>query len=139
MKSTPTHVCAKTAFVGWPSTESRWITSFHNFLSFSHYFRKYFKLLYRKNVVMVTLTTGIMCLLFTFGRAEFHEGGPRVSRPPMRWSAIAVSLRNNGIWIFLVYKCHNVFQPKTLFLTIWRSHGREVDVLSGCDINHTCR
>jgi hypothetical protein len=34
-------------------------------LSYSHYFRNCFKLVYRKNVVMVTLTTGIMLLLFT--------------------------------------------------------------------------
>jgi hypothetical protein len=43
-------------------------------------------------VVVVTLTTGIMFLLLlacTFGCGEFYEGGPRVSRPPMKWSAIA--------------------------------------------------
>jgi hypothetical protein len=33
-------------------------------LSFSHYFTKYFKLVYRKNVVIVTLSTSIMFLLF---------------------------------------------------------------------------
>jgi hypothetical protein len=65
MKNTPIHVCAKLAFVGWHSVESRQIRSFHNFLSYSHYFRKYFKLVSRKNVVMVTLTTIIMLLLFT--------------------------------------------------------------------------
>jgi hypothetical protein len=48
MKNTPIHVCAKTAFIGWPSTESRRISSFHNFLSCNHYFRKYLKLVYRK-------------------------------------------------------------------------------------------
>jgi hypothetical protein len=42
MKNTPIYVCAKTTFVGWPSTESTRISSFHNFLSFNHYFRKYF-------------------------------------------------------------------------------------------------
>jgi hypothetical protein len=62
MKNTPVHVWVKTAFVSWPSTESN---SFHNVLSFDHYFRKYFKLVYRKNVVVVTLTTGVMFLLFT--------------------------------------------------------------------------
>jgi hypothetical protein len=56
MKNISTEVCAKTAFIGWPSTESRRTSSFHNFLSFNHYFRKYFKLVYRKDVVMVTLT-----------------------------------------------------------------------------------
>jgi hypothetical protein len=65
MKKTPMHVCAETVFVGSSSTESRWISSFHTFLSFSHYFRKCFKLVYRKNVVVVTLTIGIMFLLFT--------------------------------------------------------------------------
>jgi hypothetical protein len=59
-----TYLCATTAFVGWLSTESRRIRSFHNFLSFSHYFLEYFKLVY-KNIVMVTLTTGILLLLFT--------------------------------------------------------------------------
>jgi hypothetical protein len=33
--------------------------------SFNPYFRKYFELVYRKNVVIVTLTTGTMFLLFT--------------------------------------------------------------------------
>jgi hypothetical protein len=65
MKSTPIYVCAKTTFVGSPSIASRRISSFHNFLSFNGYFRKYFKFTYRKNVVMVTLTTGVMFLLFT--------------------------------------------------------------------------
>jgi len=43
---------------------------------------------------MVTLTTGIMFLLFsacTFGCGEFYKGG---HRPRMKWSAIAESLRN---------------------------------------------
>jgi hypothetical protein len=48
-----------------PSTESRRISSSHNLLSYNRYCRKYFKLVYRKYVVMVTLTTGIMFLLFT--------------------------------------------------------------------------
>jgi hypothetical protein len=33
IKNTPIQVCAKTAFVGWPSTESMRISSFRNFLS----------------------------------------------------------------------------------------------------------
>jgi hypothetical protein len=49
MKNTPIHVSAKTAFGGRPSTASRRISSFHNFLSFNHYFRKYFRLVYGKN------------------------------------------------------------------------------------------
>jgi hypothetical protein len=66
MKKTPIRVCAKTAFVGWPSVESMWIpSSFHNFLSYNIYFRKCFKLVHMWNVVMVTLTTGILFLLFT--------------------------------------------------------------------------
>jgi hypothetical protein len=38
---------------------------FHNFLFFNHYFTKYFKLMYKKNVAMENLTAGIMFLLFT--------------------------------------------------------------------------
>jgi hypothetical protein len=48
MKNTPMHICAKTVFVGWPSTESRRNSNFHIFLAFNNYFRKYFKLRYRK-------------------------------------------------------------------------------------------
>jgi hypothetical protein len=48
MKNAPKHVCAKTAFVGWPSIESRRISSSRNFLSYNHEFRKRFKLVYRK-------------------------------------------------------------------------------------------
>jgi hypothetical protein len=36
MKNTPVHVCAKTAFVGSPSTENKRISSFHNFISFNN-------------------------------------------------------------------------------------------------------
>jgi hypothetical protein len=92
--NTPIQVCAETIFVGWPSTENWRINSF---LSFNHYFRKHFKLVQRKNVVMVTLTTGIMFVLFTYMNflcGEFYEGGPRVRWPPMSWSANAWSLRN---------------------------------------------
>jgi hypothetical protein len=39
--------------VGWFSWESRWINSFHNFLSFNHSFRKHCKLVHRKNVVVI--------------------------------------------------------------------------------------
>jgi hypothetical protein len=45
MKNTTIHVCARAAFVGWPSTESRRISCFYNFLSFSHYFWNSFKLM----------------------------------------------------------------------------------------------
>jgi hypothetical protein len=48
VKNTPIHVCAKTAFVGWPLTGIRQINSFHYFLTYNHYFREYFKLVYRK-------------------------------------------------------------------------------------------
>jgi hypothetical protein len=48
MKNTPTHVYAKTAFVGGPSAVNRLINYFSNFLSFSHYFLKCFELVYRK-------------------------------------------------------------------------------------------
>jgi hypothetical protein len=81
IKNTPIHVCVKTAFTGWPSTESRKSSYFHNFLCFSHYCGKYKKLVYR-NVVMVTLTTGLMFLLFTC----IH---PWVWGILRRWSAFA--------------------------------------------------
>jgi hypothetical protein len=57
MKNTPSHVWAKTTFVDWPSTESMQISFFHKFLFLNNYFRKCFKLVYRKNVATVTLTT----------------------------------------------------------------------------------
>jgi hypothetical protein len=67
MKNTPIHVCTKITSVGWLSTESRRICSFQNFLSLSHYFTKYFEFGYRKiNMIMATLTTGVMYILFTF-------------------------------------------------------------------------
>jgi hypothetical protein len=40
IKYSTIHVYVKTAFVGWPSTESRWISSLHNFWFLNHYFRK---------------------------------------------------------------------------------------------------
>jgi hypothetical protein len=63
------HNYMSAAFVGWPSAESRWSSSSHNFLSFSHYFRKYFKLMCRKDVVMVTLTMFLpfTCMCFWVG------------------------------------------------------------------------
>jgi hypothetical protein len=39
MKSAPIHACAKTAFVGWPLTESKRISFFYNFLSLNHYLK----------------------------------------------------------------------------------------------------
>jgi hypothetical protein len=64
MKNIPIHVCAKTAFVGWPPTEYRRISSLRNFLSYNHYFTEYFKWVCRKNAVMVNFTTGIMLILY---------------------------------------------------------------------------
>jgi hypothetical protein len=97
--TTPIHFCTKTAFVGW-QTESRRITSFHNFLSFNRCFRKYFKLVYRTDVVMITSVTDIVFLLFTckhFWVWIILRGVPRVGRQPMKWSVIAWSLRNTAI------------------------------------------
>jgi hypothetical protein len=48
-------------------------------------------------MVMVNLTNGITLLLLTFGCGKFHEGGPRVCRPPMKWSVIVGSLRDTGL------------------------------------------
>jgi hypothetical protein len=60
-KNTPIHVSAKTVFVSSPPTESRRMSSFHNFLSFNHYFKNTLNYCLEKNVVTVTLTTGIFC------------------------------------------------------------------------------
>jgi hypothetical protein len=49
---------------------------------------------------MVHLTTGIMFLLFTcmhFWVGNFKKDGQRVHRPPVKWSAIAESLRNTAV------------------------------------------
>jgi hypothetical protein len=52
--------------------------------------------------------------LFTcthFGCGEFYEGGPRVRRPRMKWSAMDESLRNTH----LKYHIKNCsFQPLSL-------------------------
>jgi hypothetical protein len=92
MKIQTMQVYAKTAVVAWPSTESRRISSFRNFLSFNRYFRKYFKVVYRKcgygnfnhwyNVFPVHLRA-------LLGVGNWYEGDPRVRRPPIKWSAIA--------------------------------------------------
>jgi hypothetical protein len=97
MTNTPTHVCAKTALLVDLRQKVGKLVLCITFLCFSHYFRKYFKLVYRKNVVIVTLTTGIMFIQFAcmhFGHGEFYEGGSRVRRPPVKSSPIAESLRN---------------------------------------------
>jgi hypothetical protein len=49
---------------------------------------------------METLSTGKMSLPFAcmhFWVEEFYEGGPRVRRQPIKWSAIVKSLRNTGL------------------------------------------
>jgi hypothetical protein len=49
---------------------------------------------------MVTLTTGIISFLFTcmhFWVWKFYDSGPRVSRLPIKWSAIDKILRNNDL------------------------------------------
>jgi hypothetical protein len=65
IQNTPMYVCAKTAFVGLPSTKSGRVSSFRNFSSYNKYFGKQFKLVYIKYVVMVNLTTGIIFRPFT--------------------------------------------------------------------------
>jgi hypothetical protein len=67
-----------------PPKVSRRISSFRNFLSFNDYFRKYFKLVYRKNMVMATLSIGIMFPLFTC--MHFWVWGIL-----WRWSAFALT------------------------------------------------
>jgi ABC-type transport system involved in Fe-S cluster assembly fused permease/ATPase subunit len=59
-------------------------------LSFNHYFIKYFKLVYRQNVVMVTLITVIMFLLFTC----MHFSVRGILR---KWSATAESSRHAAL------------------------------------------
>jgi hypothetical protein len=93
VQCTPALVCAKIDSVGWPSTKS---SSFHNFLSFNHYFRKYFKLIYRKNLVMLTLTAGVMVPIHVHALLV----GVVVCVCPdrlMKWSAIAENLRNTHL------------------------------------------
>jgi hypothetical protein len=55
VKNTAIHACAKTVSACRPSTGSRRLSSFHNFTSFNHYFRKYcaLNLCIEKYVVMV--------------------------------------------------------------------------------------
>jgi hypothetical protein len=53
-----------------------------------------------KNMVMVTITVGIMFLLFTimhFWCEEFYEDTPHVHLQPMNWAAITESLRNTDL------------------------------------------
>jgi hypothetical protein len=76
-------------------------------LSFNRYFRKYFKLVYRKNVVIVTLTTRkcfSYSLACTFGCGEFYEGGARVHQPPIKWSKTIKSLRNTTNNTYMIVK-----------------------------------
>jgi hypothetical protein len=100
MKNTSTYVCIKTAFFGWPSTERRWFSSFHNFSSLNHYFRKYFKLMYRKKCGYGNFNHRYNVVLLTsmhFGCGEFYEGGPSVRRPPINWSASDKCLINTAL------------------------------------------
>jgi hypothetical protein len=60
--------------------QSRRISSFHNLLYFNYYFRKYFKLVYNKNVFVVTIATSVRFLLFIC----MHFGWGGILR---RWSA----------------------------------------------------
>jgi hypothetical protein len=64
MKNTPIHICAKSDFVGRPSTRSRQVISFHKFVSLNQYFKKCFKLVktcgygnfdHRSNVPLIHL------------------------------------------------------------------------------------
>jgi hypothetical protein len=84
------------SFVGSPSTQRRRISYFHNFLPFNHYLKKYFKLVYGKRCGYGNFNHwyNVSPIAYTFGRGEFYEGDPRVGRQPMKWSAIAESLRN---------------------------------------------
>jgi hypothetical protein len=56
----------KTDFIGWTSTECSSISSIHNFMSYIHYFRKLFKLVCVKAVIMMTFTTVEQLRIFTF-------------------------------------------------------------------------
>jgi hypothetical protein len=68
MKNTSIHVCAKTAYVGCPSKQGRQISSVHNFLYFSIIFNKCIE-----NMVMVTLTTGIIIRIHTHALLGVEE------------------------------------------------------------------
>jgi hypothetical protein len=92
------HVCAEATFVSWLSTEMERISSFHNFLFFYHYFRKYLKLVYRKKCGYGNFNhrynVSPIYLHAHFGCGKFYECAPRMRWPPMKWSAIAKCLRN---------------------------------------------
>jgi hypothetical protein len=85
MENTPIHVCAKSvgelvlSITSCPS-----VNILENTL----------KLVYRKNVVMVTRFSYSLACTFAFGCGECYDGGPRVRRPPMKWSAITERMRN---------------------------------------------
>jgi hypothetical protein len=108
MKSTLTHVCAKSAIVGWTLTESRRMWPLHNVLSFRHYFRKCFKLVHRNsgygnfnhryNVSPIHLHAYLAV-------GGLYEVCPRVRRPPVKWSAIVESLRNADLRTVSVTVC----------------------------------
>jgi hypothetical protein len=71
------------------------------FLCYNHFFRKFLKLVYIRNVAMVTLTTGIMFLLFTcthFWVRGMLRRWSACGRPPMKWTVFAESLRNTGLY-----------------------------------------
>jgi hypothetical protein len=54
-----------------------------------------------------------MSVLFTFEFGEFYEGGPRVPRSSVRWSAISETLRNTAVASpdgrLPVGLCHSIF------------------------------
>jgi hypothetical protein len=90
-----THVCATTALVCWHSTKCRRISSFRKFLFLNHYVIKYFKLVHRRSVVVVTSTAGIMFLLFScmhFWVLGIVRRRSACDVPPIKWSATAWSL-----------------------------------------------
>jgi hypothetical protein len=60
---------------------------FHNLLPLNHYFRRYFKFVYRKNVAMVTLTTGIVFLLLTCMCDKLYEADPAIPETLRRTDA----------------------------------------------------
>jgi hypothetical protein len=101
MKNTPIHVCAKTAFVAWPSTESRELDLSVTSRSLIIYLQNTLNYCIEKNVVMVTLSTDIYIsrnhLHALLGVGNFMKVVRVCADHLCEWSAIARSLRNTDV------------------------------------------
>jgi hypothetical protein len=121
MKSTPIHVCAKTAFVGWRSTEIRriisitscpTIISLENALNYCIEKYGYGNFDHRYYVSPLHLYSRL-------GLGNFKQV-VRVCafQPPMKWSAISESSRKTALCIYWTHmNAYSVWKPR-ISLTI---------------------